>query len=83
MAATTTIRVSRATRERLKALSARERRPAGEIVAALVAAADEERMLADAAAAFERIAGDPDTLARYRAETDELEAGFDAPAPAW
>jgi hypothetical protein len=83
MTATTTIRVSRKTRDRLNALSAREGEPAGEIVAKLVHAADDELLLNDAEAAFESLVGDPDALGAYRAETREIEAGFEASAPDW
>ncbi len=72
------------TRDRLNTLSARQGASAGEVVARLVAAAEEELLLADSAAAFARLAADPEALARYRAEASEIEAaGFDAPAPAW
>jgi hypothetical protein len=82
-AATTTIRVTTATRDRLNALRAREGESTGEVVARLVEAADDERLLDDAAAAFEAMAGDPEALNAYRSETRELEAGFASHAPAW
>jgi len=40
-------------------------------------------MLAEVAAGFEKLAGDPKALAAYRAEGEELESGFEAPAPEW
>jgi 23S rRNA U2552 (ribose-2'-O)-methylase RlmE/FtsJ len=80
---TTTIRISTRTRDRLKALAARRGEPAGEVVAKLVGAADEEAMLAEVAAGFEKLAGDPETLAAYRAESREIESAFDAPTPEW
>ena len=80
---TTTIRVPAATRDRLNALATRRGEPAGEVVAKLVNAADEEAMLAEIAAGFEKLAADPKALAAYRAEGDELESGFEAPAPEW
>jgi predicted DNA-binding protein len=83
MAQTTTIRVSTETRDRLNALSARAGGSAGEIVAKLVATADEELLLAEVETAFERLAVDPAALACYRSEARENEAGFDAPAPPW
>jgi predicted DNA-binding protein len=43
---TTTIRVSTHTRDRLKALASRRGEPAGDVIAELVDAADEETMLA-------------------------------------
>jgi hypothetical protein len=80
---TTTIRVSTKTRDRLKALSRRRGEPAGEVVAELVRAADEEELLAEAGAGFEKLAADPNALAAYRAETAEISSGFDAAAPEW
>ena len=80
---TTTIRVPTQTRDRLKALAARRGESASEVVAKLVGAADEEQMLAEIEAGFERLAGDPAALAAYRAEGSEIEAAFDAPAPEW
>jgi 23S rRNA U2552 (ribose-2'-O)-methylase RlmE/FtsJ len=80
---TTTIRVPIQTRDRLKALAARRGEPAGEVVAKLVSAADEEAMLAEVAAGFEKLAGDPEALAAYRAESREIESAFDAAMPEW
>jgi predicted DNA-binding protein len=80
---TTTIRVPIQTRDRLKALAERRGEPAGEVVAKLVSAADEEATLAEVAAGFERLASDPKALAAYRAESQEIESAFDAPAPEW
>lgn len=83
MADTTTIRVSHRTRERLNALAMQRGEPAGDVVAKLVDAADEEALLAEAEAAFGRLAANPAALAAYRSEARELEAGFSAPAPDW
>lgn len=80
---TTTIRVPIQTRDRLKALAARRGEPAGEVVAKLVSAADEEAMLAEVAAGFEKLADDPEALAAYRAESREIESAFDAAPPEW
>jgi predicted DNA-binding protein len=80
---TTTIRVPTETRDRLNSLAARRNEPAGEVVAKLVSAADEDAMLAEFAAGFEKIAADPDALSVYRAESEELESGFEAPTPEW
>lgn len=80
---TTTIRVPTETRDRLKALAARRGEPSGEVVAKLVSAADEDALLSEAGADFERLAADPTALAAYRAESDAIAAGFDAPAPEW
>lgn len=80
---TTTIRVPTETRDRLKAISRRRGEPAGEVVADLVRAADEEELLAEMGAGFERLAADSDALAAYRAESAEIESGFEAPAPEW
>jgi hypothetical protein len=52
MAATTTIRVSTETRDLLNALSARLGGSAGEIVAELVHAADDDLLLADTESSF-------------------------------
>ncbi|HEX4306716.1 MAG TPA: hypothetical protein VHZ54_11795 [Solirubrobacterales bacterium] len=80
---TTTIRVSTDTRDLLRRLAARRGEPAGEVIAKLVAAADEEALLAEAEASFERLAEDPEALAAYRGEKDNLEGAFDAPTPEW
>jgi hypothetical protein len=80
---TTTIRVATQTRDQLKVLAARRGEPASEVVAKLVNAADEEAMLVEVAAGFERMAADPEALALYRAESREIETAFDAPAPEW
>jgi hypothetical protein len=80
---TTTIRVPTQTRDRLKALAARSGESSGEVVAKLVIAADEEAMLDEVAAGFERMVGNPEALAAYRAESREIEPAFDAPAPEW
>ena len=83
VANTTTIRVPVRTRDRLRALAARRGESAGDVVTQLVSAADEEAMLAEMAAGFERLAGDREALAAYRAESSEIESAFDAQAPEW
>jgi predicted DNA-binding protein len=80
---TTTIRVPTETRDRLNSLATRRGEPAGEVVAKLVSAADEDAMLAEVAAGFEKIAADPGALSAYRAESEELESGFETSAPDW
>jgi predicted DNA-binding protein len=80
---TTTIRVPIETRDRLNLLATRRGEPAGDVVAKLVSAADEDAMLAEVAAGFEKIAADPGALSAYRAESEELESGFEASAPEW
>jgi predicted DNA-binding protein len=80
---TTTIRVPIETRDRLNSLATRRGEPAGEVVAKLVSAADEDAMLAEVAAGFEKIAADPQALSAYRAESEGLESGFEASAPEW
>jgi 23S rRNA U2552 (ribose-2'-O)-methylase RlmE/FtsJ len=80
---TTTIRVPVETRDRLNSLAARQGEPAGEVVAKLVTAADEEAMLTEIAAGFDKLARDPKALAAYRAESEALGFGFGAPAPEW
>jgi predicted DNA-binding protein len=83
MTDTTTIRISVGTRDRLNALAFRRGESAGEVVAKLVSAADEDVLLAETAAAFEKLARNPNMLAAYRSETRGLEADFGAPAPEW
>jgi 23S rRNA U2552 (ribose-2'-O)-methylase RlmE/FtsJ len=80
---TTTIRVPTQTRDRLNALATRRGEPAGEVVAKLVNAADEQAMLAEIEAGFDRLGSDPTALAAYRAESREIETAFDASAPEW
>lgn len=80
---TTTIRVPTQTRDRLRELAARRGEPASEVVAKLVNAADEEAMLADIEAGFERLAGNSEALAAYRAESREINTAFEAPTPEW
>ncbi len=80
---TTTIRVPTQTRDRLRILAARRGESASDVVAKLVSAADEEAMLTEVAAGFERMASDPAVLAVYRAESREIETAFDAPTPEW
>jgi predicted DNA-binding protein len=80
---TTTIRVPIETRDRLNSLAARRGEPAGDVVAKLVSAADEDAMLAEVAVGFEKIAADPRALSAYRAESEELESGFETPTPEW
>lgn len=80
---TTTIRVPVETRDRLNSLAARRGEPAGEVVAKLVTAADEEAMLDELAVGFKRLAADPEALSAYRTESDEIGAGFEAATPEW
>ncbi len=80
---TTTIRVPTETRDRLNELATRRGEPAGEVVAKLVSAADEEALLADVAAGFKKLAGNPEAISAYRAESEEIESGFEASAPEW
>lgn len=80
---TTTIRVPIETRDRLNWLAARRGEPAGEVVAKLVGAADEDAMLTELAVGFESLAANPRSLAVYRAESGEIESGFEAPTPEW
>jgi len=80
---TTTIRVPVETRDRLNLLAGRQGEPAGELVTRLVNAADEDAMLVEAAAGFEKLAADPAALSAYRAESEEIESGFEASAPEW
>lgn len=80
---TTTIRVPTDTRDRLNALSRRRGEPAGEVVAKLVMKADEDELLAEMGAAFERLAADPSARAAYGKELADIESGFEASAPEW
>jgi hypothetical protein len=80
---TTTIRVPTETRDRLNAISRRRGESAGEVVAELVRAADEAERLTEIGAEFSRLAADSAALAAYRAESTELETGFEAPTPEW
>jgi predicted DNA-binding protein len=77
---TTTIRVPAETRDRLNAIAKRRGASAGEVVAELVREADDRVLLADAEESWRRVAADPERLAAYRDETEEL-AAFDAQAP--
>jgi predicted transcriptional regulator len=77
---TTTIRIPSDTRDQLNALARRRGTSAGEVVAELVRRADDQALLADAAAGWRALAADPELLAAYRAETAALER-FDTPAP--
>lgn len=79
---TTTIRVAEETRDRLNAIAKRRGASAGEVVADLVREADDRALLADAAEGWQRLAAEPEALAAYRAEAEEL-AGFDAHPPAY
>lgn len=79
---TTTIRVAEETRDRLNAIAKRRGASAGDIVAELVREADDRALLADAAEGWQRLAAEPEALAAYRAESEQLE-GFDAHPPAY
>lgn len=81
--ATTTIRVPVQTRDRLNSLAARRGESASEVITELVRAADEEAMLEEVEAAFERLASDREALATYRAESREIETAFEPPTPEW
>lgn len=80
---TTTIRVPTETRDRLNALATRRGEPAGEVVAKLVSAADEEALLTEVAVGFEKLAGNPEAISAYRAESEAIESDFEASAPEW
>ena len=49
----------------------------------MVSAVDEDVTLVEVAAGFEKLARDPEVLAVYRAESGELESGFEASIPEW
>jgi predicted DNA-binding protein len=80
--ATTTIRVSAETRDRLNDLARRRGEAAGDVVAALVQEADDRALLAAAFDGWVRLARDDEAAARYRAESAELTA-FDADLPGY
>jgi predicted transcriptional regulator len=75
---TTTIRVSVETRNRLNELARRRGEPAGDVVAALVRAADDRALLESATESWGSLS--PDALAAYKAETTEV-GEFDAQLP--
>jgi predicted DNA-binding protein len=77
---TTTIRVSLETRARLNSLARERGAPAGEVVADLVREADDRALLAAAEESWSRLSDDPESLAAYRAEAEDLH-GFDVAAP--
>ena len=77
---TTTIRVPTETRDRLNEIARRRGTPASDVVAALVQEADDRALLAAAFEGWERLCGDPDALAAYRAEMRELST-FEAVPP--
>ena len=57
--------------------------PAGEVVAELVGAANDDLLLADIEASFQRLASDPRMLAAYWAEARDIADGFEASTPDW
>jgi hypothetical protein len=78
---TATIRVSTRTRDQLKILAARRGELADGMVAKLVKnAANEESLLAEIEAGFEKLASDPAALAVYRAESRDIESASDCDA---
>ncbi|HWI95899.1 MAG TPA: hypothetical protein VNS60_07535 [Solirubrobacterales bacterium] len=81
----TTIRVWARTREQLKILAARRGESTGDVVEKLVNVADEEGLLAEIEAGFEKLARDPATLAAYRAASRDIESASDCDAltPKW
>ena len=79
---TTTIRVRTDTRDKLNQLARRRGAPAAEVIAELVARAEERTLLDEAAQGWKRLATDADALAAYRAEAEDL-AAFDSELPAY
>ena len=77
---TTTIRVNSETRDRLNDLARRRRVPAGQLVDELVREADDRALLEAAGASWQRMGANPDALASYHAESDDLTA-FDTRLP--
>ena len=80
MGKTTTIRVATETRDQLNALARRRGTAASKVIAELVREADDRALLADAEKSWQRLGGDPEALAAYRAEIGELH-GWDAELP--
>lgn len=68
MAATTTIRVSTATHERLRRLSEEEARPIGQIIDEMLADRERRAFFAGLAEDFRRLRADPEAAAEHRAE---------------
>ena len=66
------------TRDRLNELARRRREPAGDVVAALVRAADDRALLEAAAESWANLSAE--AVAAYQAETAGLDA-FEAPLP--
>jgi predicted DNA-binding protein len=74
--ATTTIRVSTATRDRLSSIAKRRGKTTGDLLAEVAFQLDEDALLEAAEASWARM--DEGTIARYRDEAGDLE-GFAAP----
>lgn len=79
---TTTIRVSAETRDRLNELARKWRKPAGQVISALVQEADDRALLNAASEDWQRMSQDGAALTAYRAETQGLE-GFETPLPGY
>lgn len=75
--ASTTIRVSAETRDDLNRLSEESGKPAGAVVAELVAAAMQQTVLYATEQHWHMLSTDPTLLADYQAESRELES-FDS-----
>ena len=75
MSDTTTVRVSKATRERLNALSAERQASVDDIVVAGLAAIDRERWRRQAEADARRLAADPADLQELADALEDLTGG--------
>lgn len=76
----TTIRIHVHTRDQLNELARRRGATAGQVVAELVAEADDRALLEEAARGWDALGEDPRALKAYRAEASDIEA-FDAELP--
>jgi len=69
--ATTTIRVTTTTRDRLSSIAKRRGKTTGDLLAEIAAELDEDALLEAAEESWARMSGD--AVERYRAEAEELE----------
>lgn len=74
MAATTSIRVSRETHEKLKEIAEKEQRSLGDVLDAAIAQYRERQFWQDAREAYTRLREDPEAWQAYRDELAEWDA---------
>ena len=70
MAATATVRIRPETRDRLRRLSRDRGLSAPDLLEALIRDAEDDQILTEHEAAMERLMGDPQQAASYRAEVE-------------